>query len=108
MTTQARQILGGLGVVVFILGLHLGLANVTVPALDGTLRCGSAFAPSDHPFAGRLVASECDSKLGDRRTFAVVCIIVGVGLVLVSASRRPPGDAVADSEVSDPPSSVPS
>jgi hypothetical protein len=88
MTDQVWKLLAAAGAIVFGVGLYLGFSRIEVPALDGTQDCGSAFRPSGYSLAGSFVVGECDSKRQDRKTEAVVALIIGGGIGAYSASQH--------------------
>jgi hypothetical protein len=74
-----------LGLIALGIGLYLGLASITTPALNGVQDCGSAFTAGPYHGAGSAIIAACDSKRHDRLQLSLILLVAG-GLVSLFAS----------------------
>lgn len=81
MNDQLWRFIALLGAVTVAIGIYLGLATITVPAINIVQNCGSAFSASTYrDGAGSLIVAECDSQRQHRETLSVVLIFAGVAV----------------------------
>lgn len=88
MTREVWRFIALLGVVAVAVGLYLGFGHVSVPAINGTQDCGSAFGSNEHyMLAGSAIQADCDTARSNRRTAAIITLAAGFVVFGYAASQ---------------------